>query len=226
VALNLARQTRNSRDAKGTLGEITFGELLKAAKELQRAKGELAWLIEFVQRSEADHTLRDLQKRQREVLAFCMISPGFVPEDSLDITIADLVRIAEKLRVGILHVISGDQEVWTVPGPARSRALVGSIEKDGRVTIVDTTFLSPVSLETRIATIAQAVIVESQDRVRICPRSGCGRLFVRVRRQEFCSIRCSDYQRKKDWRAKGGKYRAAENKLRRERYHRRKKEKP
>jgi hypothetical protein len=204
---------QHKRDAK----ELTAGDIRKATKALRRSKGELAWLINFVQREPAESS-KNLQKCRLEMLAFCMTVPGpFPDEDSLSATAADVDRIAEALRVGISHVVSGDEEAWVVPGRAQSRVLVGERQSDGSVTIFDQAFHATVSLETRMAMVAQALIMDNQAQVRICAREGCGRLFVKIRRQEFCSIRCSGSQRKRNWRARGS-IRAEENRLRREAY--------
>jgi hypothetical protein len=205
---------------------LTPGQILKAAEALRRTKGELAWLIDFVQRDPGE-PLKDLQKCQREMLAFCMTrgSGTTIFPSALPTTAAAIDRIAEKLRSGILHVVTGDEEIWEVPGPPQSRMLIGRRESDGSITVFDQALMAAsISLETSMAMVAQALIVENQSRVCVCKRKDCGRLFMKVRRQEFCSVRCSDYQRKRDWRAQGGKTRANENRLKREAYRRRQKE--
>jgi hypothetical protein len=220
VTRKLTRNKPYSRDADVPLGDLKFGEILKASMALRRNKGELAWLIDFIQR-EPGETSKGFQKCLREMLIFCMTAPAPFPDpfpdDLFAVTAADVDRIAKSLRTGILHVVTGDEEVWSVPGAAHSRALIGWRENDGSISIFDRALMKSINLETRMGMVAQALIVENQARVRICARENCGRLFAKVRRQEFCSVRCSDSQRKRDWRARTN-IRAEENRLKREAY--------
>lgn len=66
-----------------------------------------------------------------------------------------------------------------------------------------------------LMTLLLLLVNESTDRIRVCPE--CERIFLRIRRQEFCSSRCVDRRNKRQWRSER-KNRLLETRQARERY--------
>jgi hypothetical protein len=52
---------------------------------------------------------------------------------------------------------------------------------------------------------ALAVIRRQLNQVRVCAADDCARVFVRHRKQTFCSIRCQSRAYMRAWRQNGGK---------------------
>lgn len=196
-----------------------MGEVLDKAYELRQSQGEWAWLADFVQRPDMGQTGNQLRKTLIELIVFCHCRPA--PNPDFDgITAGDLADIAATLRDRIAHVIAADDVVWIVHLPERIRRLSVFKDRQGDLKVADQTLSNLIGkLKTSAEIVAQAVIGDDPHRIRLCAREGCGRWFARVKRQEFCSERCSNYQRKRLRRA-NRKLRDRDNKKRREAYER------
>ena len=162
--------------------------------------------MDFVQRSDLGELEgADLSRAQCAVLAFCLAAsaPGFEswPANLTNYTGADLAKMTDSIRAGLLHVAAADEEIWEVPGPIHQPGILVRRSKQG-TEIYDATLESgDESLAARVTFIAHNLIRKNPNAIRLCKKAGCGRMFVKVKRKEFCSQRCADYQRKFDWRS-------------------------
>jgi hypothetical protein len=186
-----AKTTESAADRR----EFIHGFLALADKHTDETR--LAWLLNFAQR-QGLASLRDeaLLRLQQEVVAFSIWAVDAVDTtDHERLSAEQLSLLSEKISGGIRAVVNGDSgEGWETPKGSRvSRAIYK--DPGGTVRVVFHTD-SP----TLVIWKAQSLIAQYRDRILHCKRPGCGRWFLRVRRQRFCSEACSLSYRKNAWR--------------------------
>lgn len=158
---------------------ITFQSPSKGAAPYQRREdiADLRAVLEFAQQ-------RDPSKQCLNRLA------DFLPTD-----VRKRRKLRAKLKDGLDGLYRGGGEVpavWRI-GPLRGFSI--ALEDSG-----DTLFTANKDDALLLRTIE--ALRGNIDSVRKCPRSGCGRLFVPVRRQRYCSTQCSQQVRFERFRSK------------------------
>jgi len=171
-----------------------------------------AWLIDFAQRLDLDGLAgKDLVRVQTELAAFSRSSDALAGGGSFDTRPGPkaLSQLAEEIRNGIRGLLKSERGGWRAPEGPVSRVIYR--DPDGTLReyldVEDTARLALWK--------AQSLVHQYLDRILKCAR--CERWFLRIRRQRFCSERCSGSSRKNTWR-QNTEHRAEELKRQRERY--------
>jgi hypothetical protein len=158
-----------------------------------------AWLLEFIQRHDLarldDDGVRELQT---QVAGFCLeeqnrSGPGAILHAQYysSFTARRLAAVAEELSREIDKALAGAG--WWKLKPA---SLTRSIYRDHRTgTGVESIDANP---ETVLLWGAQTLVRDHLERILRCRE--CGRWFIRIRRQLFCSNRCAHRVAARDWR--------------------------
>ncbi|MGO9057762.1 MAG: CGNR zinc finger domain-containing protein [Candidatus Binataceae bacterium] len=163
----------------------------------------LAWMLNFAQRTDLLVLKNDdLSRAQREIVAFA-VSSGAVAVDAWQKrrTPRQLNAVAQEMREGIQRFIDG--RGWRAP--IKGQRLIYRAQ-DSPIIREDQAGDVRESLETDLHTLilwkAQNLMRENYDRIRHCASPECRRWFAVVKRQLFCSEKCSARDRVQRWRAK------------------------
>jgi hypothetical protein len=174
----MVRKDRRSAKEGGILG-------LARRRSLGNARERLTWLLEFASRAGSIAALssEELQRLRSRVWAFperMMTTRGLD-----DLSTAQLARLAGEVAHGVRVLIRG--EAWR----SRTRSVTLHLHlRKGR------------AIRRYIAEHSDGFLIEAHEliaaeakRLRQCPRSDCGKIFVANKRQIFCSFRCSQNER-------------------------------
>ncbi len=184
----------------------------------------LEWLLGFIQsKALRDLSALGLEELRQEISIFAR-DAGYITIDvDKPMTREDLADLARVVGGGIRNFLAGKS--WTVSSDDLgefTQTLTGRQSKSRGP--------SPKPGETPVhawcgeprAAFLQAcfdlVKTEGQQRIRVCDLADCRRLFAVVKRQSFCSVRCSGRARTTRWITNQPKEKLS--KLRKERYKR------
>jgi hypothetical protein len=169
-----------------------------------RIRRRLTWLVAFAQRMPDEFNKLPRGERESlaaEVVAFASLGGPSGPggEQLPRLSAKDLVNMAATLREGIYRLVSGLP--WKIPVVAPLTITL----QVGRKKPVPREYSG--NLNTRLCLTA-ADLLEREGfppgrpaRVRRCARTACQKLFVAVRRQIYCSGRCSLLERTRKFRS-------------------------
>lgn len=190
----LAQVTQLSADWHKAM-RIAEGRVGKTPKE------RLTWVLGFAKRD-----LSLMQPEERAMLGHefrtlhsaglwhAPYSSGLVMPDRL------LREIHRAIRSGLAALFSErpDNE-WNFPPPKTM-----SLHRVNPLTAKQTTLQRYYQGDEKAAILGAVydLLVECQQTVRVCTRSRCGRPFIRVRKQTFCSGECSQAERNERKRSK------------------------
>ena len=144
----------------------------------------LAWLLDLLNRPPESFTIMSEQERARveaEVVAFCEPVGTVTGGQPSQLTATGAQDLAQAIQEQISGMLEGSTfelhvpaiTVVTFPG-SRSR------------------YLGPPEAIFRLA-VVRLIEIEGQ-RIRVCARPGCGRLFVRRKRALYCQRQCSQLE--------------------------------
>lgn len=192
---------QHKRDTKPKPDREFLGGVMTLAYRLTD-EARFSWMLDFAQRTDVRGLKDDdLFRVQCEIVAFAM-SPDAIATDvhSEKQTARQLNALAEAIRDGVQGFLDG--RGW--PAPMQGRRTIYRA-RDEVVVEVDRNDVRE-KLETDTPTLiiwrAQNLLHENPDRVGHCARAECGRWFAIVKRQMFCSDRCSSLVRTHKWRSK------------------------
>jgi hypothetical protein len=182
------RKTKTIRPLPGWDRSIAEEALIASAgdKVGSDESGRLTWLLDFCQRHDF-HTLNPAQLLSiaAEVHVFTLATPhvqrAMRSEMRLAADSVALAQAAKNIEDGVRAQMEGRPWVVSTPGATRGSMPAG----DGRVV----TFYTGPLLD-RFQLAAQDAVGRDFRHMGRCARSGCGRLFLIVRRAKFCSPAC------------------------------------
>lgn len=179
------------------------------------AVGRLRWLIRFIQSDPALLRGKALEGAADDLMAFSTALARHRLGPSGRITSRQLIDIRQTLRTGVRAFLRPGGG-WTIPLKGLERVMRRR-PNGTALTIYRTERLIPDALA-RIVMLAAADLLEREGgRIRQCAERGCGALFVKVKRKEFCGPQCAHRARMRRYLAKPAK-RDRFNKLRKRRY--------
>jgi hypothetical protein len=159
-------------------------------------------LLEFVQRTGLNRLSEtELEQLQYEITGFCFIdgrgSVGvgnsgdmLMPNGPLYFGRRKLINLAKRLRTSIHSALQGE--------PLGPVSIKRTIEYDPKGKEAYEYFSG--SAESLIHWAGQTLVLRGASQIRTCITAGCGRLFIKVKRQIRCSARCGQKQYSSEYR--------------------------
>ena len=188
--------------AKASQADRKYAARIKRAREVvgSRPVDRLKWLLDFAQQSETETKIgATFEAVYAEVSEFTALSlPGAAivfPPDAAGVMAlrrATHTTIAQWVKEGEVSLVSGEhgQLVHVLSKARGPRGPVSYYHGAARAALLE----------------ACARLLEAEGgRVARCARSGCGRLFVKVKRGAYCSKRCSQSMRTSRFRSSHSK---------------------
>jgi hypothetical protein len=144
----------------------------------------LAWLLDLLNRPTEGFAViseRDRADLEAEIVAFCDPVGSVVGGQASQLSIRAAQKLVSEIREGLLAMLKGATFDFKIPEvtmlliPASGCSYMGGPEALFRLAI------------------AKLLEVERQ-RIRVCARSGCGKMFVRRKRALYCGKICSQME--------------------------------
>jgi hypothetical protein len=166
-------------------------------------KERLNWLLEFAQRIDLAIVDRNALKEALAEINYFAAGSGadFSPRIALqELHATELDSFAIFVRLGLASLFEGKTwDLRLLPASEKAFSFVRSLRRLEQGDSVEAQYIS-----TDVLTIArwraQELVGSSFGSIGRCRREACRKFFAVTKRQEYCSIRCSQIERTAKWR--------------------------
>jgi hypothetical protein len=181
----MTKRTVKATDRRQVLSPVPGGVQARARDRVGSSDlARLAWLLDLLNRP--PDSLKVMSERERalveaEVVAFCEPVGAVTGGQPSQLTATGAQVLAQAIRAQVLGMLEGSTFELHVPA----------------ITVVSfpgsrSRYLGPPEAIFRFA-VVRLIEAEGQ-RIKVCARPGCGRLFVRRKRALYCQRQCSQLE--------------------------------